>query len=46
MRDVTVGVALPVFSCRLKLDLVGLIFEQLFGHFLVAKTLYFCADGG
>ena len=46
MRYVSVGFSLPVFLYRLELDSVGLIFEQLFGHFLVAETFYFCADGG
>ena len=38
--------SLPVFSRRLKPATRGLVFEQLFGHFLVAEALDFCADGG
>ena len=46
MRDVSLGFALGLAAPLRMLWPRGLLFEQLFGHFLVAEALDFCTDTG
>lgn len=45
MRHISLGFALGLVA-HLGVRPRNLVFEQLFGHFLVAEALDFCADGG